>query len=153
MRGYFGVAVYRPKCAENIGTLWRSAHNFGASFIATIGHRYRRQPGDTTDARRSVPLYQYSDWGHFYSSVPDGCELVFIEQTEKSRPLHSSHHPERAIYVLGAEDDGVPEELMRGHRVVHIDTLRCINVSVAGSIVMFHRQISGRPNGESQTVA
>jgi tRNA(Leu) C34 or U34 (ribose-2'-O)-methylase TrmL len=142
MRGYFGIAMYHPKCSENVGTLWRSAHNFGAAFIATIGHRYRRQPSDTTDAAKHVPFYQYADWDEFSRALPDGAELVFIEQTGTSRLLQASHHPERAVYILGSEDLGIPTALMCGHRVVHIDTPMCLNVAVAGSIVMFHRQMA-----------
>jgi tRNA(Leu) C34 or U34 (ribose-2'-O)-methylase TrmL len=128
-RGYFGIAVYRPKCAENIGTLWRSAHAFGAAFIATVGHRYRRQPGDTTYAAKHVPLYQFADWPQFVATLPEGAELVCIEQTDASRKIRSYSHPARAVYVLGAEDTGIPAELLRGHQVVHIDTPRCANSS------------------------
>lgn len=40
-RGYFGIGIYHTKNVLNVGTLWRSAHNFGASFIFTVGMRYR----------------------------------------------------------------------------------------------------------------
>lgn len=46
-RGYFGVAVYRPKTEANIGTLWRSATAYGAAFLATVGQRHQRQASDT----------------------------------------------------------------------------------------------------------
>jgi len=48
---------------------------------------------------------------------------------------------ERAVYVLGAEDSGIPPEIMAGHTVVHMDTPMCLNVAVAGSLVMFHRTL------------
>ena len=35
--GYFGIGVYRLKTEANHGTLWRSAFQFGADFIFTIG--------------------------------------------------------------------------------------------------------------------
>lgn len=138
-RGYFGIGIYHPKTTENVGTLWRSAHNFGADFIFTVGARYYKQPSDTTKAPRHVPLYHYSDMADLKSHMPLGAELVFVEQSEASVDLKPFHHPETAVYVLGAEDYGVPEEEMRGHRRVSIDTPLCINVAVAGSIVLYDR--------------
>jgi hypothetical protein len=37
---------------------------------------------------------------------------VFVEQAEGAINLSTFMHPEAAIYVLGAEDYGVPEEEM-----------------------------------------
>ena len=50
--------------------------------------------------------------------------------------------PGRAVYLLGAEDRGLSaEELRHCDRVVTIEAVRqpMFNVSVAGSIVMYHR--------------
>lgn len=42
MRGYCGIGIYAPKMPVNVGVLWRSAQLMGASFIFTIGARYKR---------------------------------------------------------------------------------------------------------------
>jgi tRNA(Leu) C34 or U34 (ribose-2'-O)-methylase TrmL len=138
-RGYFAIGIYEPKTATNIGTLWRSAHNFGADFIFTIGKRYIKERTDTTKAERHIPLNHYEDWQDFISHLPRGCELVCIEQVDGSRDVKSFVHPERAVYVLGAEDYGIPVDLMIGHQKIHIETPMCLNVAVAGSIVMYDR--------------
>jgi tRNA(Leu) C34 or U34 (ribose-2'-O)-methylase TrmL len=140
-RGYFGIGIYHPKTTENVGTLWRSAHNFGADFIFTIGKRYAKQASDTTKAERHVPLYEYSSIEDFKNHLPRGCQIVFVEQTEGARSLKDTVHPETAVYVLGAEDYGVPEDMMRGFQKIFIETPMCLNVAVAGSIVMYDRQI------------
>ena len=140
MREYFGIGIYYPKDVDNMGTLWRSAHNFGADFLFTIGHRYRRQVSDTTKAYRQVPLYSYSSFEDFQLHLPADSELVFVEQCAGAVLLPKAHHPERGIYILGAEDKGVPLELMKGHRKIAIDIPMCLNVAVAGSIIMFDRQ-------------
>jgi tRNA(Leu) C34 or U34 (ribose-2'-O)-methylase TrmL len=139
-RGYFGIGIYHPKTTENIGTLWRSAHNFDADFIFTVGARYHKQPSDTTKAHRHVPLYHYKDMADLKSHLPQGAELVFVEQAEGSADLPEFEHPEAALYVLGAEDYGVPEDEMRGYRKVAIATPLCLDVAVAGSIVLYDRQ-------------
>jgi tRNA(Leu) C34 or U34 (ribose-2'-O)-methylase TrmL len=138
-RGYFGIGIYHPKTTENIGTLWRSAHNFGADFIFTIGTRYKKQASDTTKAERHIPLYEYSSFEDFKSHLPRGCSIVFVEQCEGATNLRETNHPETAVYVLGAEDYGVPKELMKGYQKVFIDTPHCLNVAVAGSIVLYDR--------------
>ena len=139
-KGYFGIGIYETKETTNVGTLWRSAMNFGADYIFTIGARYKKQRTDTTKTWRNIPLFAFKDWEDFISHLPKDAELVFVEQSEKAHPLVDFSHPKQAIYILGAEDYGVPEELMFGHRVVEIDTPMCLNVAVAGSIVMFDRK-------------
>jgi len=138
-RGYYGIGVYHPKTTENIGTLWRSAHNFGADYIFTIGRRYKKQASDTTKAERHVPLYEYESFEDFKKHLPRGCQIVFVEQAEGAHDLHTASHPESAVYVLGAEDQGVPEQIMRGYQKLQIATPMCLNVAVAGSIVMYDR--------------
>lgn len=138
-RGFFGIGIYNPKTEMNIGTLWRSAQNFGASFIFTIGDRYKKQRTDTTKTERHIPHYNYKDWKQFMENKPLNAPIVFIEQTEKARDIKNFIHPETAIYILGSEDKGIPNELIRGNQVVFIDTPRCLNVAVAGSIIMFDR--------------
>jgi tRNA (guanosine-2'-O-)-methyltransferase len=140
-RGYYGIGIYHPKTTENIGTLWRSAHNFGADFIFTIGKRYKKQASDTTKAEKHIPLYEYTSFEDFKEHLPHGCQMVFIEQTDGARNLKDVCHPEAACYILGAEDYGVPEEMMRGYQKVFIGTPMCLNVAVAGSIVMYDRSV------------
>ena len=140
-RGYFGIGVYHIKSEINVGTLWRSAYNLGADFIFTIGRRYKKQSSDTTKTFRHIPLYHYLTFEEFSKARPLGATLIGVEQSEKSKELKSFSHPEQTIYLLGAEDNGIPEEILKKcNQVVQIDTPMCLNVSVAGSIVMYDRK-------------
>lgn len=138
-RGYYGIALFEPKTTENLGTVMRSAMNFNADFICTIGNRYRKMSSDTTDSTKHIPLYHYEDWGDFKSHTPQGCDLVFVEVTGK-KELPDYNHPERAIYILGGEDRTIPEEIMKGHQSVKVDTNFCLNLAVTASIAMYDRQ-------------
>lgn len=139
-RGYFGIGVYRPKTETNMGTLWRSAHQLGAAFIFAIGKRYdpHTQHGDTCKAFRHIPLHYYDAMANL--SVPRDCQLIGIEMG--GEPLRAFSHPARCIYLLGAEDDGLPPDVqaMCNH-VISLDSIRqnSFNVHVAGSIVMYDR--------------
>lgn len=140
MRGYFGVAIYQPKNSINIGTLWRSANIFGANFIATIGPRYKHQASDTLKTTRHIPLFEYVSFGDFKSKLPVGCQLIGIELTESAHILGAKPHPHQACYLLGSEDNGLPDSVLdECHSVWKIFGERSLNVSVAGSIVIHDR--------------
>lgn len=47
MSGYFEIGIFHSKTEQNIGTLWRSAYQLGASGIFTIGKRYKEMSSDT----------------------------------------------------------------------------------------------------------
>lgn len=144
-RGFFGIGIYHCKTSENVGTLWRSALLFGASFIFTIGRRYKKQASDTTKATRHIPLYHYRDWDDFKAHVPYTAQMVMVEQGGTSLPDFT--HPQQAVYLLGAEDHGLPVSITRGRPVVEIPTRvpRSMNVATAGSIVMYDRLVKVTP--------
>ena len=140
--GYFGIGIYNGKRETNIGTLWRSANILGADFIFTIGNRYRKQSSDTMKTPRHIPLYHYRDADDFFEHVPYDCPVVGVELADNSIPLEKYHHRERCIYLLGAEDHGIPPKVLdRCVDVVQLYGDFCMNVSVAGSIVMYDRAI------------
>ena len=58
-QGFFGIGIQNGKTPENLGVLWRSAQNMGASFIFTIGNRYAKQACDTHKAVGAMPYFHY----------------------------------------------------------------------------------------------
>ena len=57
-------------------------------------------------------------------------------------PLEEFEHPDRAVYLLGSEDNGLPPNVVQAcHRVVTISSARAasFNVAMAGSIVLHDR--------------
>ena len=137
---YFEIGVYYPRNSANIGTLWRSAYQLGAAGIFTIGRPYKRQTSDTADTLFHIPLRHYANFEEFLAARPVGAVLVGIEMG--GEPLAHFQHPERAIYLLGAEDGGLPPKILKAcNSVVAIESERSqsFNLAVAGSIVMYHR--------------
>lgn len=140
MRGYFGIGVEHGQSPLNIGTLWRTAHAFDAALLCTIGRRYKQQPADTTKATNHVPLQHFSSFAEFFSALPHKCQLVGVELDPLATTLRAFCHPECAFYLLGAEDSGLTAEARaRCHRLVMLPGRYCLNVAVAGSIVLAHR--------------
>jgi tRNA G18 (ribose-2'-O)-methylase SpoU len=141
-RGYFGLALYKPKKAANWGSLVRTANLMDCSFIAVIGGRYPIQPGDTLKTHKHVPVFQYETFEEFNKQCrPMDCSLVGIELTDGAKDLKDFVHPQRAIYMLGAEDSGIPQNVLdQCDQIVKLKGRYSMNVAVAGSIVLYHRE-------------
>jgi tRNA G18 (ribose-2'-O)-methylase SpoU len=142
-RGYYGIGIYGAKKEHNLGTLFRSAYSFGASFIFTVGARYKHQSSDTVKAYKHIPLYQYQDIDALVNNIPHGCPIIGVELAPQAHKLNNFVHPEQAMYLLGAEDYGIPQTVLdRLHHIVEIPgASRCLNVSTAGAIIMYDRII------------
>jgi tRNA G18 (ribose-2'-O)-methylase SpoU len=141
-RGFFAVGVYHPKTESNIGSLWRTAHLYGAAFLFTIGRRYQRQASDTTHARYSVPLLHFDDIDDAVDHLPHSTPLIGVELDPRATLLGSFNHPSRGAYLLGAEDHGLPVAVLdRCHSLVEIESVEpwSNNVATAGGILLWHR--------------
>lgn len=75
--------------------------------------------------------------------MPHNCPLVCVELTPHAHILPQVTHPERAVYLLGAEDHGIPPGLMEGKQCIKIPTpgQNSMNVAVAGTLVMYDRYV------------
>ena len=140
MRGYYGIALYQPKCEPNMGTTLRNAFCFGAAFIATIGARYHRQITDTPGTPNHVPLFHYDTLDDFLKHRPHDCEIVRVEVDGKTDLPRFTHLP-RAVYVFGGEDRSVPKHV--GERSIRMETRECLNLAVTTGIVMYDRSAKG----------
>ena len=144
MRGYFGIGVEGISKAMNVGSLFRTAHAFGASFMFTVSAAYSRAEGgksDTSDAPGHVPFYSFPDVEALI--LPKGCRLVGVELLDDAIELPSFRHPLQAAYVMGPERRSLSRELTgRCQFVVKIPTRFCVNVGIAGAIIMYDRLVS-----------
>jgi len=137
---HYGIGILQHKRGHNIGTLWRSAFILGASHIFTIGKSYKKQTSDVLKTWRQIPLFHYETFDDFYTHLPYNTKLIGVEMDERSEHLYEFEHPPRAVYLLGAEDNGLPPDVLdRCHRLVDLPGTNSHNVAVAGSIVMNDR--------------
>ncbi len=141
-QGFFGIGIQNGKTPENLGVLWRSAQNMGASFIFSIGNRYAKQACDTHKAVGAMPYFHYDTFDDFYAHLPKGAMLVGVELTDQAVPLETFHHPRRCVYLLGAEDHGLSKKAIeKSHHLIKFKSTLSLNVAVAGSIIMYDRGI------------
>jgi len=143
-RGYFGIGVEGISKSFNLGNLVRSAHAFGASFFFTINAsvNYRDiKASDTSHADIHLPFYAHENLDAL--TLPKDCELVGVELLDDATELPSFRHPLRAAYVLGPEKGNLsPELTQRCQHIVKIPAKFCVNVGIAGALVIYDRMIS-----------
>lgn len=141
MRGYFAIGAEGISKPMNLGNLMRSAHAFGASFFFTVDAHQRilsAPKSDTSNSTEHLPLFHWPSIDRM--DLPQDCKLVGVELTEDAVDLPSFGHPARAAYVLGPEQGSLsPEMVARCSHTIRIPTRFCINVAMAGAIVMYDR--------------
>lgn len=139
-KGYFGIGCLNMKTTENYGTLFRTAQILNADYIFLIGNRFKKQPTDTMKSWRHIPTFTYKDFDDFYQHKAYGTKIVGIELIESATKLSEFTHPRQACYLLGAEDHGLSKEAIeKCDHIIYLPGERSMNVSVAGSIVLYDR--------------
>ena len=138
--GYYAIGIFRGKTHHNLGTLWRSAFVLGAKYIFTIENKYKKQTSDVVRAWSRIPLFHYKTFEEFTKNIPYDCQVIGVELTDDATFLHEFEHPKRAIYILGAEDAGLPDFVLeRCQKVIKLPGFSSLNVGVTGAIVMHDR--------------
>src|SRR5579871_4019417 len=144
MRGYFGIGVEGINKPFNVGNLFRTAHAFDASFVFTVAATYRRGEvgqSDTSDALANLPFYAFPSVADLM--LPKGCALVGVELLDEAAELPSFTHPRCAAYVLGPERNSLsPALVARCDHLLRIPTRFCLNVGIAGALVMYDRLLT-----------
>ncbi|MEQ9448784.1 MAG: TrmH family RNA methyltransferase, partial [Rhodospirillaceae bacterium] len=77
--------------------------------------------------------------------LPKGCSLVGVELLDDAIELPSFNHPRCAAYVLGPELGSLsPALTAKCDYILRIPTRFCLNVGMAGVVVMYDRLIATR---------
>lgn len=139
-RGYVGLAITQGYIPHNLSCLMRSALIFDVSFVVIIGGRYKRFRADTVCAKKHIPFFEIEDESKLDQYVPSNCEKVAVEMCENATDVREFKWPERSLLILGPEDGDISPGLLSTckHKIV-IPGKYCLNVAVAGSIVLYDR--------------
>lgn len=130
-----GLALWRVGDPGNVGTLIRAADAFGPAFVALSAGS--ADPTSPKALRASMgALFRVPLAG--FEEAP-GPRLGLVPNAGK--PLPELQLGERATFVLGAEREGLPPEVLRAcDEVVSIpsrDGAESLNVAVAGGIALY----------------
>ena len=139
MRGYSAVCLTNPKTSMNVGSAMRAAGCFGSSVVFTTGDRYKSGKTDTFKAYRHIPLVRYHGEG-ISDIIPYDCVPIAVDLVEGATPLHEYKHPQRAIYVFGAEDETLNGDILDSCKDrVYIPTKGCLNLAACVNVVLYSR--------------
>lgn len=132
-RDYFAIGVECGSHTVDIGGLWRLASTLGAAFVFTVGRRWY---GVAT--KHNVPLLHFDTLEDLRVLIPYDCMFVGVDAHPTAVPLSWTRHPERAVYLLGA--DGLSEEALNAcDRLIAAPG----DLDASGSIVMYDRGVRG----------
>jgi tRNA G18 (ribose-2'-O)-methylase SpoU len=148
---HFGIGIYQVKTDANVGVLWRSAYQLGADYVFTIGQRYKPESSDVFATWKQIPLFRYLTFDEMFAAMPYGARLIGIEMGGEALPTFE--HPRHAVYLLGAEDGGLPTAVLaRCQALVTIPAARnaSYNVAQAGTLVLYDRFVKGQTDSEQK---
>jgi len=140
MKGFAVIGLDNPKCAANVGGVMRAAGCYGAASVVVAARkkfRYGRLPTDTQKAYRHIPLLHVAD---VFDAIPHDTVPVGVDLVDGATPLPEFEHPERAIYIFGAEDATLGRAILDRckHRVV-VPTRFCMNLAATVNVVLYDR--------------
>ena len=147
MRGFFAIGAEGISKPMNLGNLVRSAHAFGASFVFLVNADYavRAARSDTSQAEFQLPVYDFAvgRGAAAAARLPAGRLRAGRRRRRAAELPPSAATPPTCS---GPERSSLsPAMLARCHHVVRIPTRFCINLAVAGAVVMYDRLLSPRP--------
>jgi tRNA G18 (ribose-2'-O)-methylase SpoU len=149
----FSLAAWEISKEHNVGSLIRTAHAAAAQEVALLGEREWN-----IEAARTADLYTRvvqlpAEFGALRAFLEAGrWNLVAVELAEQSTNLFDAEYPGRPCFLLGAEIGGIPLAVLReAELVVQIPQwglVPCLNLAVAGSIVVYDYLASRYRNGK-----
>ncbi|MFT5849755.1 MAG: 23S rRNA (guanosine2251-2'-O)-methyltransferase [Patiriisocius sp.] len=150
------------RSAHNVGSIFRSADGAGAQKIYLVGptptpiDRFGRPQPEIV--KTSLGASESMSWEHIGDSASESVEetlaciatlkaegytIVAVEQSEKSISLDDFTVPEKVVYILGAEVEGVHQEVMDAADVIveipMAGMKESLNVSVTAGIILFSK--------------
>jgi RNA methyltransferase, TrmH family len=128
------LALWHVADPGNVGTLIRTADAFGAALALSEGCA---DPTGPKALRASAGAIFRVPLGRFEEPVGRRVALV----ARRDNTLHELEPAERVVFVLGAEREGLPDEVVAAcDAVVSIpiaETAESLNVAVAGAIALY----------------
>ena len=144
-RCHAALALCQLRFDINLGVAVRSAEASGLREVFLLGRAgLFRSPARGTD--NVLPIRHAIDAAALVRMAREGdYQIVVVQQTPDSVPYHQADYPPRPLFVMGAEDTGVPPALRRAADLVveipQYGVIDSLNVAAAATVVMFHWRV------------
>lgn len=134
----------------NIGKIFRTADAFGAREILLVNVEFF-SPASAKGSMRHVPAKFFGSFTECHSYLRSIGYEIFVFEPVKGVDLDRAQLPRKSAFVLGHEEFGLsfdPDQFegVRRLRIPQFGKVQSLNVSIAGSIVMYEylRQTGGQ---------
>lgn len=146
------LIIHNVRSAHNVGSLLRSADGMGVSYVYMTGYtpapidRFGRKDSRiekvSLGAENFIPWEQGIITNVITSLKGKQFEIVSLEQTTQSIPLHTYIPKDHVTLIVGNEINGVSDDALKESDVVveipMYGEKESLNVSNAGSIALHH---------------
>jgi len=149
----FAIAAWETSKEHNVGTLVRTTHAAAAQELILLGDReWNVEAARTADNyTRIVQLPAELDALRRHLGTSEW-NLVAVELADGAINLFDAAYPHRPCFLLGAELGGLPPEILDEARLIvqipQWGLVPCLNLAVAGSIVVYDYLAKRRHAGE-----
>jgi RNA methyltransferase, TrmH family len=137
-----GVALWHVVDPGNIGTILRAADGLGPAFVALS-----RGCGDPT-GRKALRASAGAIFRVPLGAFDDAPRPRIALLTRGGTPLHELELPEPATFVLGAEREGLPDDVAAGCELAATIPLEpraeSLNVAITAAIALYERRRQAR---------
>jgi len=141
------IAAWQIINPENIGNMVRLADNVGATDVFILGTNFQlrmasiKKTAGLSFANVNLTFISPED---FFSLLPEDYGIAAIETCNSSTNIYETALPEKIVFLLGNERNGLPEEILQKCATkLHIPmTGKCksMNVSHALAVSLFEWQ-------------
>lgn len=141
------IAAWQIINPENIGSLIRLADNIGAEEVFVLGENFHLRMSSvkkTAGLSFNNVRLTFLTPDDFFALLNPEYQLIAIETSDDSVNIFTDQLPEKVVFLLGNERNGLPDEILQKcSKKVHIPmTGQCksMNVSHALSVALFEWQ-------------
>jgi tRNA G18 (ribose-2'-O)-methylase SpoU len=133
----------------NLGVALRSAEAAGLEALYLVGDR-ATSLSSARGAELAIPLHVVPDAAALLLRArAAGYQVVAVQQTPQSEPYHLASYPPRPLFVLGAEDTGLPDALRAAAdlavEIPLYGLIDSLNVASAATCVVMHWRAHASP--------
>ncbi|MEE2787250.1 MAG: TrmH family RNA methyltransferase, partial [Myxococcota bacterium] len=144
-RSHAALAMCQSRFNINLGVAIRSAEAAGLQGVFFVGRSdFMRSPARGADL--AIPVVGVEDVAALIRLARNqDYQIVAIQQTAASIPYHQAQYPPRPLFVVGAEDAGMPRALLEAADLVveipQFGIIDSLNVATASTVVLFHWRV------------
>jgi tRNA(Leu) C34 or U34 (ribose-2'-O)-methylase TrmL len=141
-RLHAALALCHTRIDVNLGVAVRSAEAAGLEAVYLVGRGdLFRTPARGTDM--VIPVHAVADAAALVRVAREkGYQIVGLQQTPRSVPYHRADYPPCPLFVVGAEDTGLPPALRTAAdllvEIPMYGVIDSLNVAASATCVMFH---------------